>query len=169
MEYKYTFNEVEYTVRLEPQPDGTFLAITGENTYPVSVERHETGKFTLLVDGQPLRAIYATEKGTAKYPTRHYVSLGDNITYQLAKAQRLAARGGGKAASSGTLTAQMPGQIMQVLVSEGDTVESGQKLIVMEAMKMEIVVTAPHDGTVKTLSVEEGETVERGQTLIEIE
>jgi biotin carboxyl carrier protein len=63
----------------------------------------------------------------------------------------------------------MPGQVVNVLVSEGDSVERGQTLLVLEAMKMEIRVAAPAAGRVKRLLTEKGQIVERGQRLAEIE
>jgi biotin carboxyl carrier protein len=59
----------------------------------------------------------------------------------------------------------MPGVVRRVLVGQGERVERGQVLIVLEAMKMEIRVSAPHAGVVETISVREGESVERGQGL----
>ena len=62
----------------------------------------------------------------------------------------------------------MPGQVRQVRVAEGDRVERGQTLIVLEAMKMEIRVPATHAGRVARLLVQEGQVVERGQPLIDV-
>jgi biotin carboxyl carrier protein len=54
------------------------------------------------------------------------------------------------------------------MVHEGETVEMGQTLIVMEAMKMEIRITAPADGKIAKLHVQQGDTVDRGQLLVEV-
>jgi biotin carboxyl carrier protein len=56
-----------------------------------------------------------------------------------------------------------------VNVGEGDAVTKGQTLLVLEAMKMEIRIHAPHDGIVKKLFVNQGQTVEREQVLIDVE
>ena len=63
----------------------------------------------------------------------------------------------------------MPGQVRQVLVSEGDEVENGQTLLLLEAMKMEIRIQANMDGVLAKLHVAEGETVDKDATLAEIE
>jgi biotin carboxyl carrier protein len=60
----------------------------------------------------------------------------------------------------------MPGVVRRVLVAAGDEVSRGQVLILLEAMKMEIRVTAPHAGRVERVSVVEGQPVDRGQTLV---
>jgi biotin carboxyl carrier protein len=62
----------------------------------------------------------------------------------------------------------MPGLVRGVLVKAGDSVERGQALVLLEAMKMEIRVSAPHAGKVAKVLVSPGETVDRGQRLIEL-
>lgn len=69
---------------------------------------------------------------------------------------------------AGLLVAPMPGQVRGVLAKQGDTVHEGQPLILLEAMKMEIRVTAPRTGQLKQLSVHVGESVEREQVLGEV-
>jgi acetyl-CoA carboxylase biotin carboxylase subunit len=73
-----------------------------------------------------------------------------------------------RAGSHETLEAAMPGLVRSVLVREGDSVEKGQALVLLEAMKMEIRVAAPHAGKVIEVLVAAGETVDRGQRLIEL-
>jgi propionyl-CoA carboxylase alpha chain len=62
----------------------------------------------------------------------------------------------------------MPGTVVQVAVALGDTVEEGQVLIVLEAMKMEHRIAAPVAGVVVRVGVEEGEMVDEGQVLVEL-
>ena len=59
----------------------------------------------------------------------------------------------------------MPGTILQVNVSEGDTVKSGDTLFILEAMKMENEIVAPCDGTLSELLVSKGSTVETDTVL----
>ena len=63
----------------------------------------------------------------------------------------------------------MPGKIIAVSVKDGDTVSKGDKLVTLEAMKMEHSLTAPFDGTVAVLNVEEGGQVSEGTLLVQIE
>ena len=63
----------------------------------------------------------------------------------------------------------MPGNVVDVLVKEGDTVKSGQAVLVTEAMKMESEVHANIAGTVKAVHVAKGDRVTPGEILIEIE
>ena len=76
---------------------------------------------------------------------------------------------GTEAGDGANLTAPMPGTVVKVLVSEGDEVEEGQTLLVLEAMKMEQSVAAPHAGTVRALPYAEGARVPGGAVLAELE
>ena len=67
------------------------------------------------------------------------------------------------------VTTPLPGTIMEVFVKEGDKVEKEAKLLMMEAMKMEISILAEKSGTVKKINVKPGESVLQGDTLMELE
>jgi len=62
--------------------------------------------------------------------------------------------------------APMPGQIKAILVREGDKVTTGQKLLIMEAMKLENKLPATRDGIVKHILVRDGDIVSQGEKLI---
>jgi biotin carboxyl carrier protein len=68
----------------------------------------------------------------------------------------------------GMVQAPLPGLVLRLLVKDGDGVQAGQPLLVMEAMKMENVVTAPHHGTVRKIFVAAGASVGEGDPLVEI-
>lgn len=65
-------------------------------------------------------------------------------------------------------TAPMPGMVQKVLVSVGDQVEAGQKLLVMEAMKLQLAIEAAYAGEVKNLLCQPGGLVADGDLLVEI-
>jgi 3-methylcrotonyl-CoA carboxylase alpha subunit len=67
------------------------------------------------------------------------------------------------------LVAPMPGRIRRALVRRGDEVTKGQVVLILEAMKMEHAIRAPHDGIVTRLEHREGDLVEAGAVLAEIE
>ena len=66
------------------------------------------------------------------------------------------------------VAAPMPGTIVSVNVSDGQSVKKGDVLVVLEAMKMENEIKAPKDGTVTGISVSKGESVDTGATLVTI-
>lgn len=63
------------------------------------------------------------------------------------------------------VAAPMPGKVVRVLVKEGDAVEAGQGIIVVEAMKMQNEIRSPKSGKVERLLVLEGQAVNAGETL----
>jgi len=73
-----------------------------------------------------------------------------------------------RATQPGHVTTSMPGTIVEVIVSEGDTVKAGDPVLITEAMKMETEVQAPITGTIKSILVIKGDTVTPDEMLIEI-
>ncbi len=71
--------------------------------------------------------------------------------------------------SATSLVAPMPGTVAKVMAKEGDEVEEGQPLLVLEAMKMEQTLAAPYAGTITSLPYAEGALVPGGAVLAEIE
>ncbi len=76
---------------------------------------------------------------------------------------------GGGAASDGSLLSPMPGRVIGVDVRQGDRVAKGQKLLTLEAMKMEHSLTAPFEGVVAELNASEGAQVTEGTLLARVE
>jgi 3-methylcrotonyl-CoA carboxylase alpha subunit len=79
------------------------------------------------------------------------------------------AHAGETAEEGGRLTAPMPGKVVSFAVKAGDTVKAGQPLAVMEAMKMEHTIAAPHDGTVAELLYAPGDQVTEGAELLKLQ
>ncbi|MCL1893404.1 MAG: hypothetical protein FWG02_04090 [Holophagaceae bacterium] len=72
-------------------------------------------------------------------------------------------------AEAGAVVALMPGLIIKILKSEGDKVEAGEVVVILEAMKMQNELTAPISGTLRQINVKQGENVEIRQVLCIIE
>lgn len=158
MEFHFTTGDV---VRIERQGAGQRFRVTvGERAYEVEVHRLTPSDILFSIDGERRHAHLAADgRG------RHVAFDADVFT--LARAEPLRRR---RAAGAGdaSLAASMHGQVVKVLVGEGDQVARGATLVVLEAMKMEIRVTAPHEGRVSRLLCAPGDVVERGQPLVEL-
>lgn len=77
--------------------------------------------------------------------------------------------GGGSRKRSGTVSASMPGKVVTVEVSVGDSVEEGQTVLILEAMKMQNEVAAPISGRVSAVHCEDGMNVQANVPLVVIE
>jgi 3-methylcrotonyl-CoA carboxylase alpha subunit len=155
----YSAGGATYAITLEPQPDGRFRARIGDRTLTVAARKIDGG-WLLSLDGRQV-PVYTAAQGGERW------AHAGGTTYTLSVAQsgrRRAASAGG-----GDLTAQMPGQVREVFVAAGDVVAAGQPLLLLEAMKMEIRVTAATDGRVRRVLVAAGAVVDRGQRLVEME
>lgn len=164
IELQYEVNGETRTVTVEP--DGTQFRVTiGETMYTVTAQQPEPGQLILDIDGRRLR-VHVARSGS-----RRYVALSGQ-TWRLAETQPERQRRGtaaGGLAGSGSLAATMPGLVLEVLVADRDNVKRGDTLVVLEAMKMELRIAAPHDGQVRTIHCQVGQVVERGQVLVEVE
>ncbi|MFO7895745.1 MAG: biotin/lipoyl-containing protein [Candidatus Cloacimonadales bacterium] len=71
-------------------------------------------------------------------------------------------------AGAGSVLAPIPGQIHSLLVKEGDSVQIGDPILILEAMKMESEINATSSGKISKIAVSQGENVQEGQVLVEI-
>ena len=135
----------------------------------LSAQGERAGHYSLLVGDRSyemfIRAAGRQESGASAFE----VSIGGQtfeVGVQDERARALASLVG-EARTSGdvTIRAPMPGLVSNVLVNEGDEVQRGQAVVVLEAMKMENDLSATHAGIVKSLRVTKGQTVAQGEAL----
>ncbi len=167
MAYIAKLGDQTYTVEIEE---------TGKSVYRVSVDGNEflvdgkkTGRtnYSLIVDHRS----FEIEVDSSDDEYRVLVD-GRNYRIHLVDERRL--RVGGSQAGlelqgRQNITVPMPGKVIAVLVSEGDAVERGQGLAIVEAMKMENEVRSPITGVVKEIKAKPGDTVEGGAVLLIVE
>lgn len=162
MEFTYQLQGKTVTIRLEPQADGSTQAVIEDRVYNVTSQQDAEGRWTVLLNG--IRSqVWVASEGDQRFV--HVAGEGDSA-FKVASTKRR--RRGANAAADGALMAQMPGQVVEVLVSVGEKVEAGQALLVLEAMKMEIRVTSPQAGEVTRVLVSPGDVVQRDQPLVEV-
>lgn len=83
--------------------------------------------------------------------------------------ERVLPRGAGAASQDVSLAATIPAVVADILVNVGDQVQDGDKLILLESMKMVIPIQAPYSGTVTAINCAKGESVQAGTPLIELD
>jgi 3-methylcrotonyl-CoA carboxylase alpha subunit len=126
------------------------------------------------VDGEPVKAELQTDRHpNADYFNRATLDNGALIKFDQGYAYKVELYrpyGSGVGASGdGNILSPMPGRIIAVEVAAGQAVTKGQKLLTLEAMKMEHSLTAPFDGTIAELNAEIGGQVSEGTVLVRIE
>ena len=109
---------------------------------------YQTRMYTLLVNGRRLQV----------HISDHYQRLIQQMGLTIGGTQK-----------QNTVKAPMPGLVLDVLVTPGQTVEKGDALLILEAMKMENVIKASGEGVVKSIQVTKGAAVDKGQLLVEME
>ncbi|MAO03213.1 MAG: methylcrotonoyl-CoA carboxylase [Citromicrobium sp.] len=108
----------------------------------------------------------AFEAATGFVDPHRVVVFADGMSFSFDRGSR---GSGAAAAGDGAILAPMPGKVIALDVAEGDSVTAGQRLMVLEAMKMEHSLTAPFDGTVTQLSASEGGQVQVEAVLCVVE
>ena len=129
------------------------------------------------VSGQPVYSLIVDGKSHEAYVAQgdeHWQVLIRGRLYPILvedeREKRLHSAGGGRVAETGEflLKAPMPGLVVAIHVSEGQAVQKGQVLLILESMKMQNELKSPRDGTLGRVRVRVGETVEQKQTLLSV-
>ncbi len=148
--YQLTINNNPYSVLIKEVTDSTITAEVNGEIHIVSVEN--------IQNVSPLMPEISHEQSSPA-PSTQQLPVSSNGGVQPAK----------PVANIGSIHTPIPGQIININVSKGDKVLAGQKLMVLEAMKLENVISSNIDGTVKNILISEGDVVQQGQLLIDIE
>jgi biotin carboxyl carrier protein len=165
-----------------------YLVEWAGSTHEVEV-RLAKGETQVLVDGTPHRAEVAVagddgllslllDGGSWTYAARfedgvavlsfHDREVRVRVEDERTRAARLATGGPRAAVGRAEVKSVMPGVVKEVRVERGQSVEGGQALLILEAMKMENEIQSPIDGAVEELFVEAGQTVESGADLLRV-
>jgi len=130
--------------------------------YEVDILNFENNQVSLEVNGTPYTVEIQHEQPTSKTPTllRAAVPLPTRAETKIKK--KIATTGGA------VVKSPLPGLIIKILVKEGDAVKRGDKLLIMEAMKMENDIMAEKEGVIKAIKVSVGDTILQNDVLFEI-
>ena len=151
---QHTFASSEGPVEVTLTRDGEAFVLEGQ-----TLVQHNRGRLRLtLRDGRTCLA--------------HAAKVGDvwwvHLNGRTYKWERIEPGSSGTE-DEGGLIAPMPGKVLEVLVAQGDIVQAGTPLMVLEAMKMEHRIVAAADGTVVAVHYEAGDQVAQGAVLLDLE
>jgi len=164
MRYVTTIGEREYIVEIL---DEGHILVDGAS-YAVDFDTiSDQPVFSLLLDGQSYESfVYPDEEGwqVLLYGSLYLVEVEDE------REKRLRASAGGRVADRGEyhLRAPMPGLVIGVPVVDGQQVDKGDVLLVLESMKMQNELKSPRPGVVSRVRVKPGDRVEQRQTLLSV-
>jgi biotin carboxyl carrier protein len=147
--------------------NGTYEIELPERSFTVDAVRPNPQSLSLLVESKSYEI--GLEKKGDHYSVYFF---SDTIELDLYEARKFKATEVTKrAVTTGPqkLSAPMPGKIVKVMIALQQTVQEGQPLLIMEAMKMQNELKAPKSGSVKRIEIREGDTVSSQQTLLVIE
>jgi biotin carboxyl carrier protein len=167
MKIDVNFDGVRRSVELVPSSDGPSRVIVTIDGRRVEADalKISPGVYSILLAGRSLEVrVESLAEGLLLHTggREYHVDIVDPRSWR---------RGlGGKVDLTGRqqVSAPMAGKIVRVLIAQGQHVESGQGLLVVEAMKMQNEIRSPKTGTVERLSAREGETVNAGEVLVVI-
>jgi acetyl/propionyl-CoA carboxylase alpha subunit len=165
MKYSVDVDGVRYTIDVSADgvvgdDAGRELTLVPVPGSPVWILRAGDAVHRLVVRPGATRGAYTISLGGYRFEIDALDERG--------RAIREMSRATSAATGPAPLKAPMPGLIVRVLVKPGDTVAAGDKLVVIEAMKMENELRSTSSGTVKAVSVTPGTAVEKGALLVEL-
>ena len=152
------------TIEIEINEDGRILVNGQERVIDFRVLR-EGELYSLLLDHQSFEAVIEEREDV-----HHVLMAGDLFEVKVTdeRSRRLAGAfmAFGETSGEVTIRAPMPGLIVRVPVTEGQSVSKGETLVILESMKMENELKSPRDGIVHHLSVAPGDSVEQNKALV---
>jgi biotin carboxyl carrier protein len=144
-------NKHPYQVEMMRQMSSNVFSFSVNNRMcQIELDYNEYGKSLIILDGMTFEIDITTE--TKKLLTQY-----------------LKQTGAGNKNQAGIIKAPMPGMVIKIFVEDGQKVSKGEKVVIVEAMKMENALQSPIDGIVRSVKVKEGQAVEKDAILIEIE
>ena len=162
MKYITEVNGQSFEIELNRNDE---LLVNGEARTVDFRHNNSQGVFSLIIDHQSYEAI--VEERDGKLMVMIYGALYE-VTVEDERARRLAAAGGGLKASGNAVTAPMPGLIVEVLVEEGQEIDAGETVVILESMKMQNELKSASGGTVSKVNVAAGDNVEQNKVLVAI-
>ncbi|HSF34130.1 MAG TPA: biotin/lipoyl-containing protein [Candidatus Tectomicrobia bacterium] len=158
---------ITHTVELDEGNGFGFVRVkVDEREYLIDVTNPSPGLYSLVVHGKVFSAFVSPRRGARDVQIG---SWSTGVEVAPAQSQRPAAKSATAVSGRQEITAPMSGRVVQVLVHNGQIVQEGESLVIIEAMKMETEIRAVARGQVKDIRVKADIAVEAGQVLLVVE
>jgi len=140
---------IEHELKLIRFKGNAFEFIFDNSFYEIRVLESTSTDLKILMNGNPL---------TLKKHSR----LAEII-------EKSTGRSGGGQSSQNSISSQIPGRVISISISKGDSVKKGDNIVVLESMKMQVAIKSPRDGIIKELKVKEGQSISRNDVVAVLE
>jgi biotin carboxyl carrier protein len=163
MNFSFWLGQKEYRVNLEEKKRGSLQVGVDEETFDVSVEFIGREELLLNING---RIFNVTVNSNSL--SHSVIVNGRLFKVEKKSALKILKEEKGRPKKK-DIKISMPGRVVQVLAAEGDDVEDGQAVLVLEAMKMQNEIRSPQPGRVVRINFKAGDYVEAGSVLFSVE
>jgi biotin carboxyl carrier protein len=163
MNLSFWLNDREHRLTVKEKQKNDFLVELNGNMYEVAVEFLNSEEILLNIDGKIYNAIICSSSSAFRVCV-------NGVSFDVEKKSVSQILGGthGQRQKKDVITS-MPGIIVKVLMTEGENVEEGQAVLILEAMKMQNEIKSPQKGKVTKIVSSTGDSVETGALLFSVE
>lgn len=169
MALEIKLNDRTALVELLARDENHILIKIDNKEYDADIVQVERGVYSILIKGRSFNVELIPGEAPKTYSVNTYLNSYQAEIIDAETKYRHSREKGLQPEEEKVIVSPMPGKVVKITCSVGDTVESGQTLIILSAMKMESEFKARTSGKVTELRVKEGDTVEGKQVLIVIE
>ncbi len=163
MNVSFWLEDKEYLLNIVKQAKTEFQVSFGKTIHHVSCEFLSDSEVLLSIDGKIHSVVFHSNK------TYHSVYInGKSFTVEKRSAHKILRDRPGEPKKRDVKTS-MPGKIIKVLVQEGEKVQEGQAVLILEAMKMQNEIKSPLNGRIIRIDPQAGESVKTGDLLFSVE
>ena len=170
---------MDYKIQdIEKSFDGRIIENLGNNDYTIKINDDEHQLKILNMDSKGIEFILDQKYHKAKYLEQttnemnlviDNVPMTINLNTHFDKIVYKNSGGGGSGATQKALKSQIPGKVVSISVTHGDSVKKGDVVCTLESMKMQVAIKAHKDGVVQNIKAKESASVAKGDVIAEIE
>lgn len=165
--YEVNINGEDRKIEILAREGNRIKALLGDKTYELDLLETEPGVYSVLYEGKNFN-FEIDARSLKKYTVE---TASENVEVEIVDAETRYARSrkGGAEDDVDYISTPMPGQVVKILVEEGQEVKAGETAIIISAMKMESEYKVQKDRVVKQVLVKEGDNIDGEQPLITFE